>query len=323
MKIEGLRFEGVRRFGDTSFSFSDAPDAEPRDLVVFYGGMGSGKTLLLDVIAAAKETIAPYGAVPPGRSFIGAGESAAKVIIDWSLSEIEMGRYPGPRVRTTEAIWGSVLGLEPENDADVIALLSEYSYASDVGKVEYFHAPRDIPRGGGLPQGGRRGAESEKPHRLSTNDRKYAGLPGFLVEAALVLLSRRSGEFAPTEPAVQFGRAFELLCPTKRFRGVVEGRSGMEPAFADSSDARIPLSQLSQGERQAALFAATFVRSGINDSVVLIDTPELFLPSDGVVPFLETLRRLGQRNQLIVATSSREVANGFPSNSVIALPGAR
>jgi hypothetical protein len=55
--------------------------------------------------------------------------------------------------------------------------------------------------------------------------------------------------------------------------------------------------------------------------VVLIDSPELYLPSEQIEPFLSTLAHLGD-NQLIVATSSREIVSRAEPSAVIRLPGA-
>jgi predicted ATPase len=67
------------------------------------------------------------------------------------------------------------------------------------------------------------------------------------------------------------------------------------------------------------IFAATFIRSGLSHSLIFIDTPELYLGSDRVAPFVGALRSMGVDNQLIVATGSRELLETVDPQSVIRL----
>ena len=59
--------------------------------------------------------------------------------------------------------------------------------------------------------------------------------------------------------------------------------------------------------------------SGERVRYLLVDTPELHLASEDVVPFVAGLRSLGEDNQIIVATGSRELAAQVPSIAVIRL----
>ena len=71
--------------------------------------------------------------------------------------------------------------------------------------------------------------------------------------------------------------------------------------------ARIELADLSDSEAQAVLFAATFQRQGLDDSLVLLDTPELHIPDADQAAFFDAVCRLGVNNQVIAATSSRSI----------------
>jgi len=69
-----------------------------------------------------------------------------------------------------------------------------------------------------------------------------------------------------------------------------------------------PLSRLSMSEKQAFAIAASMVLVGVQHSVVLFDTPELYLSGAEARRQLEVLRSFAPTNQWIVATCAEEIA---------------
>ena len=214
----------------------------------------------------------------------------------------------------------------PTHDPGLASVLGEYDHRDPaVGKVEVL--PRlPAPAAG---RGARAIAAAAVPAvdrmlRVTRDDAKFSGLVEYAVQAFLGLDEGDPNARGDRRNAERLAAAFASLCRSgKCLDGVQRSAGGLEPRFVDAAGAHAGLAALSDGERQAFLFAATFLRSGINGSLVLVDTPELHLGGPDARAFLAALTRLGADNQIIVATSSTEIVAGAPPAQVIRLDAGR
>jgi hypothetical protein len=325
MKIHRIITNGFRGLPDRTFELGAPRGGAPFDVVFVTGPAGSGKTSFLDAIVAAKENVGPYGQPRSPTEYVRRGESGAKVRVDWVLSE-------GERVRSgataslipTESIFASSFIPAPMHDQAIVATLSAYDLDASTGKVEFFPARLRLPRGGATSLTAAAVPSIARGLRLTRDDAKYGGLEEYAVAASLGLDSgdpnERGGERLS---AGRLAAAFSALCRTKRLDGVRRIEGGFEPRFIDGRGVFHGIDQLADSERQAFLFAATFVRSGVSGSIVLIDTPELHLGGADAAAFVQALAGIGVDNQLIVATSSAEVLATAPASQVIRLEAER
>lgn len=313
MKIKRLLTNGFRGLPDRAFDFTSPRTGAPADMVVVTGPSGSGKTSLLEAILAAKEDVGPYGLKRSPSAFIRPGDAAAKVRVDWVLTQEERARVGATGSElSSESIFAPNLFSSIDHDPSLVSLLGEYDVDPGVSKVEYFHASRRIPRGGapniatiGIPEG-------ERLARLTRDDAKYALVPQYVAEASLGLHDQGS-----KRGAERLAEAFGKLCRTRQLAGVEQTGRALVPRFTDARGGVVGPEELSDSERQALLFAVTFLRSGIEGSLVLIDTPELHIPEPEVGAFVAALARLGLDNQLIVATGSPGLVAGNPEALVL------
>jgi GTPase SAR1 family protein len=300
MKIKGLTTNGFRGLPDRTFDFTVPRTGVTADIVLVTGPSGSGKTSLLEAIIAGKEDVGSYGLrISPG-SFVRVGEAAAKVRIDWVLSSEERARVgaTGADV-SSESIFAPNLFSSIDHDPSLVGLLSEYDPDPSMSKVEYFHSNRRIPRMNipGIATVGI--AEGERLVRLTRDDAKYANVVQYVAEASLGL-----HDVGQKRGADRLAEAFESVCRSRRIAGIERAGQKIVPRFADARGGVVGPDELSDSERQALLFAVTFLRSGIENSLVLIDTPELHLPEAEVSGFVSALLRLCPNNQFVVATGS-------------------
>jgi hypothetical protein len=326
MKIQRLITNGFRGLPDRSFELGEARGGSPFDVVYVTGPAGSGKTSFLDAIVAAKEDVAPYGQPRSSAEYVRRGESGAKVRVDWVLSADERARSGAQTdLISTESIFASAFVPVPGHDPSIVSVLGDYDLDPGTGKVELFHARRRLPRG----PNARSMTASAVPSiarglRLLRDDAKYGGLEEYAVQVSLGLdaadPNERGGERLA---ASQLAAAFATLCRTKRLDGVRRIDGGLEPRFVDGGGHHHGIDQLSDSERQAFLFAGTFVRCGVSGSLVLIDTPELHLSGADAPAFLAAIARLGADNQLVVATGSSEILAAASASQVIRLEGSR
>ncbi|MFO0615874.1 MAG: hypothetical protein U0414_24985 [Polyangiaceae bacterium] len=310
MRLQSIQTIDVARLPDRTFDLRGRTGT-PASLVFVTGPTGSGKTLLLDVIAAAKETVAPYGGRPEVRRFTKDANTGAKVVLEWALSESDRARFPGVERTSTETMWGGRLGLPPENDQHLLDLLGSYEPEVARSKVEYFRADRALPAGTSV--GGRRNRRFE---RMALEDNgKYDGLDGWVTDLCMEGIARVGANQPPSIELARFARAFALVCGTVTFQGIVKTRDGMEPGFRRGAD-DIALSGLSHGEKQAFLFAAHMCRSTVTDSLVLVDSPETMMDPSTLVQFVKGLTEIALANQFIIATAHRALVREFTNDSV-------
>ncbi|MBL8740309.1 MAG: hypothetical protein JNK04_04415 [Myxococcales bacterium] len=76
---------------------------------------------------------------------------------------------------------------------------------------------------------------------------------------------------------------------------------------------------LSSSEADAVLIAATVAMTGLSNSIVFLDRPEMYVPSDRLVAWVHNLAGVGQNNQWIVATSDPRLAAAVEPSARIAV----
>jgi hypothetical protein len=283
MKIQRATFIGVRGVPDLTLDLTDARAGVPRALVVIAGPSASGKTRMLEALIAAKEAIMPYGAIVTGAPWIGPG-SAAKVLVTFYLNEAER-EFAGTVSQTLE---GEVIFYPDRADAVVDdglrALLARYSHNPAYGKVDYFPAERRIPM---FPPFPGLGPAEQRVQRLGKDPRKY----GFI----LPFLRTLEHDVARRE---RFAAGLAALSPTCRYAPDQSGEV-IPRCFSSRGGAPVTVADLSHGEADAVIFAATAAAIGLDHSLVFVDRPDLHL--DNVDHLLGGLASLGQDNQLILA----------------------
>jgi energy-coupling factor transporter ATP-binding protein EcfA2 len=308
MRIRTLETDGVRALPDRAFAFQQRSGG--RDgVVAVIGPPASGKTTFLRALIAAKESVGPYGGAHDGSALVRHGLQSAKIRVEWELAPSERERFElTESTLVSETRIGSVAA-GPPHEPVLEALLGGYEADAQSGKMEYFHAGRRMPYGGSLDLSRAPADRLDRLVRLGDDDTKYAGLMRFIVEAGLGLHVDERGE---RPPPGRITRAFGALCATKRLAGLYQSGGAVLPGFVDAEERPYGLAQLADSEKDALLFAATFVRAGLVENVpgciVLVDTPEQHLGDVGAAELVRGLSTLGPANQLIVATTSRSVA---------------
>jgi len=303
MRIAKLTYTGFAGLGDGSLDFA-RDGGVPSDVIVVTGPPGSGKTRLLELIIAGKERVAPYGPRPRLDDVIAPGGSAAKIIIDWWLSEEERAFVGVNRpFQTTEAIYARSGPFELAPDPAIGVLLERYDHDPSHGKIDYLPADRGLPSFSTMVSDP---VFDQRPKRLARGPDKYAGLVKLASDAIL----RRTDT-----PRIDALRAlFTELCPHLRLGGVTAS-GDIEAIRADGSTT--PASRLSMSEKQALAIASSLVLVGVHGSIVLYDTPELYLSGAEARRWLEILKNHAPTNQWIVATTADEVVAMTPQKNVV------
>jgi hypothetical protein len=321
MKITRLLMENFRGAPDGAWSFT-GPEGAPLDTVIVTGPPSSGKTAFLEAIAALKESVGAYDMPPITKRLLRRGAAAGRLEGTWRLTPEETARAGVDQSTVTTA-----LDLGGDGPAELAgpglrALFKAYDHDPAHGKLEYFPANRSVCS----PAGARpRSVEEEASLRPGKAPEKYAPLRRALVdlglsdgvkaieEAAARGLLLRSDQRDSLGP---YRRALADLCPGIRLVGVEAIGGGHDLVFERADGGRLTLDDLSESEKQAFLFCATFLRIGLSHSIVLVDEPELHLHTDRQLAFVRALGRLGVDNQIFLATGSLEIAGAAQGNVV-------
>jgi len=327
MKILSLTCAGVRGVPDGTYSFTDARTGAPLPVILVTGGPASGKTSLLEAIAAAKEAVGSYGGSLDPMRLRCPGAHGARITASWLLSDAERDHAAIEQPEHT-VTWELGTGapralVEPE----LRRLFSSYSRVPGRGKLEYFPADRRIVAGLRAPFG--RPSEDALQRLRATRDaEKYACLIDGLRDAALTqaataaqVLSERGVALRRNVPdALQgYKDAVAAMLPELRLRGFDLADEGGLRFQRRTLDDHAALAELSESERQGVLFALAFRYFGLDESLVLIDEPELHIHAADRVRFLRALVGLGTGNQLVVATGAAELVQAAAPGQVIDL----
>jgi hypothetical protein len=300
MKIQRAEFLGIAGVPDLSIDLRASASGAPPNVVVVSGRSGAGKTRLLEALVAAKEAIRPYGAMATGAAWIRAS-GAAKVRLSFHLDEDER-EFAGTSSSSLDAeVVFHPKRVEAEADDGLRAVLGRYTHSASHGKVDYFPAERRVPT---FPPFGSLAPAEQRIGRLTKDARKYGFVLPYL---------RSLDHDGPRRE--RFVAGLESLSATCRYV-----RDPSEQVIAQCFTSRggnpVTLSELSQGEADSVLFAATSSALGLDHSLVLIDRPDLY--ADEPDRFVEGLAALGVDNQLWLACPPR-VASTLRGAALISL----
>lgn len=314
MKILSLDCAGVRGVPDGTYAFTDPRTGAPQSVVLVTGGPASGKTSLLEAVVAAKEAVGSYGGPFDPMRLRRPGTIGARITAKWLLSDAERDYAELDQPEHT-VTWALGTGApRAEVDPKLRRLFTEFSRAPARGKLEYFPANRTV-LAGQHPAFGGWSESAEARSRATLASDKYACMLGGLRKAALQqamttmdVLSERGVALRQGVPdaLVGYKSAVATMLRDVRLHGV-DLEDGQLRFERRTLDGRSPLTELSESERQGVLFALAFGYLGLNDSLVLVDEPELHIHATDRVRFLQAIAALGKDNQIIVATGAAEL----------------
>lgn len=114
----------------------------------------------------------------------------------------------------------------------------------------------------------------------------------------------------------KFKQLYNAFFEEKEFLGVKD----FEPLFKIKATGEIhSADELSAGEKQIFFRGGSLLRMELNDSIILIDEPELSLHPEWQQKILEFYKGIGENNQIIIATHSPHIVSSCKKEEVIVL----
>jgi len=351
MKVQRLRLRNFKRFHRLALDFRDPETGLAEDLIVLVGQNGSGKSSVLQAIAAM------LGAVT--------GQLSGPAELDW----------PGFDLSLANVAWARPSGIEAdiEFNQDEIKATRDYFNRTDMSRDKDKFPPGESPvvtlcynadevrvdaptRAEFYQFHGRRYARmifkySQEGARLfervgdvfwytehrTTNSLTPVESNGQIITYSMNLLRRRLSDLFNFHERVRRGdyklrpgqrdifadieRAYQTVFPGHRFEGPVP-RTEMEEILAEpwfylfDGNHQYELGEMSGGERAIFPMIFDFANWTIHNSIILIDELELHLHPPLQQGLLKALRNLGKNNQFIITTHSDAVTSIVPEESI-------
>ena len=326
MKLCELEIRGLR-LPDRTYSFR-GPNGAPQPLVLITSPPAFGKTSLLRAIAAAKEGFAAYGPPVDLAGLLRPGATEGLLSADWLLTAEEV-RAAGlsAKQQHTEVVFGAGK-LERKGEQGLRELWMKASSEPGVGQIELFPEGRHLGKDRWRERQPPLSAPIEDGKRLSSEPDKYLALARVLHDVALERSEREADPSGSVDDGAHgppgFGRysqAIEQMTDSLRLGSVRLREGTVSVRFTRPDGSSVGIEHLSAGEEQAILFALMHGWRGLNDSILLVDSPELGVHGAHHADMLAWLRHLGSDNQIVAATSSEALLRRAQPVEVIDVSG--
>jgi ATP-binding protein involved in virulence-like protein len=304
MKIKNLHIKEFKGLRDISINFEK--NDEPLDLVVLAGSNGSGKTRILESIKDYFESYIDIQAIKIINNLQIFFEKEEKECIDKIGSE----KY------FYSALKYFSLNDKKENLNDSSYLVIKKNLLI-LPKIIY--VPTEI--------------NFQKMNTASTtlvqeynfinivNTNLIKDIPSYIATKMIsAMLKNKNEKVGDVQKKVfdEINEIFEILDIDVKAEDISQDGKNM-PIFENSSGDKFDINELSSGEKQ--LFLRTLAIKMLNpqNSIILIDEPELSLHPKWQQRIVDVYKKIGKNNQIIIATHSPHILGSVRKENIMLL----
>jgi predicted ATP-dependent endonuclease of OLD family len=353
MKVQKVSLKNFKRFSSVNLDFRDPETGLARDLIVVIGKNGSGKSSVLQAIAAmvgsaTSRLSSPSNLDWPGFDLKIANEAWVRPIevdidVEFSREEIKASREYFSRTDMSHDA-----DKAPPGDSSIVKLRYnvEKNRVDAPSTSQYFQFQGRTYARMILKNSVEGSQLFEKvgdifwytEHRTTNSLTQLESVSETLFD--MDLLRRRMSDWFYFHERVQrgdirlnFGRRdlfaeiekiYQVVFPGRSFAGPVP-RTEMEDVMAEpwfylsDGNHQYELSEMSGGERAIFPMLFDFANWGINNSIVLIDEIELHLHPPLQQGLIKALQHFGKNNQFIITTHSESILSIVPESAICRL----
>ena len=301
MKIEKLFLNNHPFFGKQEIGFKDSK-GKVLNTIVFAGNNGNGKTTILETIldiTTSENYLEYYGKVDLNLKSLYEKEVARKTIPStiYEKEFVSVFDYAASRGSFNDFL----LRIDSKVRPKIIYMPAEISFEKFSMKeksYEYNYSFKNIV------------------DRKMIND-----VPSYISSKILDSLIKNENMTAKkaTEIACnEINSIFKDLEIDAQMSGLRKDGEKI-PLFRNSSGKEFDINGLSSGEKQLFVRALTLKMINANNSIILIDEPEISLHPKWQQKILKVYERIGDNNQIIVATHSPHIVSSAKPESVFLL----
>lgn len=146
-------------------------------------------------------------------------------------------------------------------------------------------------------------------------------IPSYIVSRIMYILGQNENLTmleARKKITEEINGIFNILELDVKLKGISKDGKNM-PIFENSQGEEFNINELSSGEKQLFLRTLSIKMLEPEDSIILIDEPELSLHPKWQQQIIKVYQSIGKNNQIIVATHSPHILGSVPSENIIIL----
>ena len=146
-------------------------------------------------------------------------------------------------------------------------------------------------------------------------------IPSYIVSRIMYMLNQDENLTmleARKKVTEEINSIFNILELDVKLKGISKDDKNM-PIFENSQGEEFNINKLSSGEKQLFLRTLSIKMLEPEDSIILIDEPELSLHPKWQQQIIKVYQNIGKNNQIIVATHSPHILGSVPSKNIIIL----
>lgn len=285
MKIKKVKFNNHEIFKNLEVDFCDV-NGEPLDTIVLIGENGAGKTTLLrDVFDAMQIDDRGYNEISDSETHLNNG--ACCVTIKTENKEVGM-IHPDVRIG---------IGLEI-NDPKIVYMPTEINFEK-LNKVD--------------------NTFKFEPDFFNIVDQNMTqNIPSLIatkINQEIFKNRKKIIEEVINEVCKMINKVFACLDLDVKLIGLSENYE-TKPIFKNSLGKEFDINGLSSGEKQLFLRVLSLKFLEVNNSIILIDEPEISLHPQWQSKIIKLYENIGQNNQLIIATHSPHIVGNIEAKQL-------
>lgn len=276
MKVEKIKFNDHEVFNDLEIDFKNK-DGKIQDTIVIIGENGSGKTTLL------------------------------KCIYDsFNIQEKDYEQITDTNIELTPALYTTSIKLE-ENEVGMLDpdIVFETGELSSEPKVVYMPAEINFEKVNKVDN-----TFNFTPYFQNIVDQNITqNIPSLIAtKINKEIFKNRNKTIGEVIDSVceDINSIFKIMDLDVRLVGLSEDNE-TKPIFKNSFNKEFDITGLSSGEKQLFLRALSLKFLEVNNSVILIDEPEISLHPQWQRKIIDVYKSIGNNNQLIIATHSPHI----------------
>ncbi|URZ01940.1 AAA family ATPase [Clostridium felsineum] len=303
MKIKSIYIKNIRALKDFKIDFNN-------NINVLIGENGLGKTTILETI---------YNIITANESFV-EDESSEGCNLELSFTKQELDFINRHRNRLKKTLFNSEDKIEIGKHGINQDIDFKKSFAkSNIAKEKWFrkivYLPTDVNFKKHKVETAKMVHNSTDIGVILNSDNMSLNLKEYLVNIHYKDLEDMS--IGDTPYRIQkFKQLYNTFFEEKEFLGVKD----FEPLFKIKATGEIhSADELSAGEKQIFFRGGSLLQMELNDSIILIDEPELSLHPEWQQKILEFYKGIGENNQIIIATHSPHIVSSCKKEEVIVL----
>lgn len=146
-------------------------------------------------------------------------------------------------------------------------------------------------------------------------------IPSYIVSRIMYILGQNENLTmleARKKITEEINGIFNILELDVKLKGISKDGKNM-PIFENSQGEEFDINELSSGEKQLFLRTLSIKMLEPEDSIILIDEPELSLHPKWQQQIIKVYQSIGKNNQIILATHSPHILGSVPSENIIVL----